>query len=117
MAISRHQIILDSPHFSAFASLVQHWLFSTSQTWAVWSGASAYRNITSGNSSASLLRSPLVSPGIEIFFSLYNFPDSRNTRGHISPLHVALEHDLCLACHPPNLHDTFAEEAAALCLL
>ena len=93
--ISRYRIILDSPRFSAFESLVQLRLFTSFQPWAVWYKASSQSGVTFCSSSAGLLlRSPLVSTGIEIFPGLYSFPDAHtNPRWHVSRLiafHIAL---------------------------
>ena len=75
-AIPKQWMILDSHRFSAFPSLVQFRLFSTSQLWAVRHKANAGSSVTSFNSSVSLFPSQLVSSGVEIFPGLYHFPDT-----------------------------------------
>ena len=59
--ISKHRIILDSHCFSAFVSLVQLKIFSTSQSWAVWRNASFQSCVTLSSSPGGLLRSSFVS--------------------------------------------------------
>ena len=95
-AISRHRIILDSPRFSAFASLVQLILFSTSQPWAVWLKD---RGVTSSSSSIGLHCSPRVSSGARIFPSLYNFPNpTQSSWSYLLPTRCAWTH--LLSCMP-----------------
>ena len=103
-AISRHRIILVSTRFSTFASLVQLRLFNTTQRLLVCRKASAQSVVTSSSSSVSLICSLLVSGGVELFPSLYNFQDAyANLCGHTSRQHFALGNTSYLVCLPRNL--------------
>ena len=111
--ISRHWIILVSPHFSTFVSLIQghfkapnHLSFysllyfresstaqaflSLSQPWPVWYKASTQSGITPSCPSAGFL----CSPWVKIFPGLYNFPDAQTI------LVVTPAYTLCMDTSP-----------------